>query len=210
MFFALEIICICLHLEYCYSILFEMNVPVKMLLTAVAVALGAAAVYLFVTNVNTTAFIFRESGVSKVYFADHISPAHTAVIELFNRTHAGRIEVIPVDLNFSKFSTNERKELLARSLRSKSDRLDVFSVDYIWTPRFAKWCVDLNPYVPAAAQRNIIPPAIRSCVYTDRLVAMPLYIDIGVMYYRTDVIGRLPNAAEIDRKLTVSRSAGTN
>ncbi len=181
-----------------------MNVSGKMLLTALAIALGATAVYLFVTNVNTTAFIFRESSVSKVYFADHISPAHSAVIELFNRTHAGKIEVIPVDLNFSKFSTNERKELLARSLRSKSDRLDIFSVDYIWTPRFAKWCVDLNPYVPAPAQRNIIPPAIRSCIYNDRLVAMPLYIDIGVMYYRTDIINRLPNAAEIDRKLQSS------
>jgi multiple sugar transport system substrate-binding protein len=30
---------------------------------------------------------------------------------------------------FQKFSTNERKELLTRSLRSKSDRIDIFSVD---------------------------------------------------------------------------------
>lgn len=157
-----------------------------------------------VTNVNTTAFIFRESSVSKVYFADHISPAHSAVIELFNRTHAGKIEVIPVDLNFSKFSTNERKELLARSLRSKSDRLDIFSVDYIWTPRFAKWCVDLNPYISCSGTAEHHSPAIRSCIYNDRLVAMPLYIDIGVMYYRTDIINRLPNAAEINRKLQSS------
>ncbi len=173
----------------------------KMLMTGAGLILGIGALYIAATNFSTTDFIFQHSTVSKVYFADHISPAHKAVIELFNRKHAGRIEVIPVDLTFSKFSTNERKELLARSLRSKSDRLDIFSVDYIWTPRFAKWCEDLNPYFPDEAQKKIIPPAIRSCVHNNRLVAMPLYIDIGVMYYRTDIIDRLPNAEEIDRKL---------
>lgn len=77
--------------------------------------------------------------VTQIFFADNISNAHRKLIERFNEEFKGQIEVIPIDLPFSKFSTNERKELLARSLRSKSERIDVFAVDLIWVPRFARW-----------------------------------------------------------------------
>ncbi|NUN70260.1 MAG: extracellular solute-binding protein [Bacteroidetes bacterium] len=145
--------------------------------------------------------LFSAPKVQTVYFADHISPAHAAVIAMFNERHKGSIEVVAVDLPFSKFSTNERKELLARSLRSKSDRLDVFSVDYIWTQRFAKWCEEIEPYFGDYSKDNIILPTLRSCFADGKLVAMPLYIDIGVMYYRTDIIARLPDAAAVEEQL---------
>ncbi|MFZ0389012.1 MAG: hypothetical protein WAN36_01025, partial [Calditrichia bacterium] len=59
--------------------------------------------------------------VTRIHFADNISSAHNKLIARFNEEYRGRIQVVPIDLPFSKFSTNERKELLARSLRSKSD-----------------------------------------------------------------------------------------
>lgn len=148
--------------------------------------------------------MLKEDDSQKVYFADHISPAHKAVIDAFNIKYKGRIEVVAVDLPFTKFSTNERKELLARSLRSKSNRLDIFSVDYIWTSRFAKWCEVLDPYFGEYAQTKIISPTIQSCITDGKIVAMPLYIDIGMMYYRKDIIQRLPNGDEIERKLKKS------
>ena len=58
---------------------------------------------------------------TKVYFADNISAAHRRPIERFNQKHLGAIEVVPVNLPFDKFSTNERKEFIARSLRNKGD-----------------------------------------------------------------------------------------
>jgi len=139
--------------------------------------------------------------VQKVYFADHISPAHEAVIQRFNQLHKGRIEVIPVNLPFSKFTTNERKELLARSLRSKSDRLDVFSVDYIWTTRFAKWSEPLDDHFLEKDKANILSPTLQSCLSENKLVAMPLYIDVGMMYYRKDLLAKLPDAKQIEESL---------
>lgn len=140
----------------------------------------------------------------KVYFADHISPAHQTVIDRFNRLYNGKIEVVPVNLPFDKFTTNERKELLARSLRSKSDRLDVFSVDLIWGPRFAKWCEPLDQYYPADQRKTILEIALPSSVYNDVLVALPLYIDVGMLYYRRDILQRLPNAAKVEQRLRES------
>lgn len=142
--------------------------------------------------------------ITRVYFVDNISRAHEAAIDLFNKRYKGSIEVIPVNLPFDKFSTNERKELLARSLRSKSDKLDVFAVDQIWTPRFAKWGESLQSTISAEEQNDILDYAIQTCVYEGKLVAVPLYIDIGLLYYRSDIIQRLPDGNEIEERLKKS------
>lgn len=142
--------------------------------------------------------------VARVYFADRISSAHRLVIDRFNELHRGAIEVVPVDLPFEKFSTNERKELLARSLRSKSDKIDVFAVDLIWVDRFARWCEPLDNAIGPAYRGRVIPVALQSCVSDSSLVSIPLYIDIGLMYYRKDLIDRLPDAAAVEDTLARS------
>ncbi|KAB2925594.1 MAG: extracellular solute-binding protein [Bacteroidetes bacterium] len=183
-----------------------MKTPLRSFLLMTGILAAVVAMYSVMTDFGTRSLAAAGDQVQRVYFADHLSPAHRAVIAAFNEKHAGRIEVVAVDLPFSKFSTNERKELLARSLRSKSDRLDVFSVDYIWTPRFAKWCEDLAPYFPERSRADIIPPALQACIIDGQLAAMPLYIDIGILYYRRDIIARLPDAAEVERRLRSSIS----
>lgn len=129
--------------------------------------------------------------VVKLYFADNISVAHTKTIEHFNEKYEGRIKVIPVDLPFNKFSTNERKELLTRSLRSKSDKLDIFAVDHIWIRRFARWTRKLNEDFRSEELDRFVPNAVEPCIIEGDLYAIPLYVDIGVMYYRADLFNSL-------------------
>ncbi len=143
-------------------------------------------------------------GVVRVYYADNISPSHQWAIDEFNRLHRGQIEVIPVNLPFAKFSTNERKELLARSLRNKSDRLDIFAVDLIWVPRFSRWCEPLDGFVSAEERSRIIPQAQESCVFDSALMAMPVYLDVGLLYYRRDLIRDLPDGPSLERELNAS------
>jgi multiple sugar transport system substrate-binding protein len=158
-------------------------------------------IYVFPTyNVNE-----RLAGKAvKIYFADNISPAHKKVIDLFNKEYKGQIEVIPIDLPFDKFSTNDRKELLTRYFRSKSDRIDVFSVDQIWVPRFTRWAIPLNNYFTKDERNLILKYPLKSCYYNDTLYAIPLYLDIALMYYRKDLIGKLPNAKQIEKRLSKS------
>ena len=167
-------------------------------ISTILVTVFMLLIYIFPSNTMSD----KSSGMPvKIYFADNISPAHKRIIALFNEKYKGQIEVVPIDLPFDKFTTNDRKELLARYFRSKSDKIDVFSVDQIWVPRFTKWAVPLEGYFTKAEKKNVLSYALKSCYYNDSLFAIPLYLDISVMYYRKDLIEKLPNAADIENKL---------
>jgi len=169
-------------------------------------AAGALLVAVFVGLLLYNPERAAEGTVRKVYYADNISPAHQRVIDRFNAEHKGSIEVVPVNLPFGKFSTNERKELLARSLRNKSDHLDVFSVDVIWVPRFSRWSEPLESLLSPQEKEEILPQALSSCTYGGHIVALPLYIDIGMLYYRRDLIRELPDADSVEARLRRSIS----
>jgi multiple sugar transport system substrate-binding protein len=141
------------------------------------------------------------SKVTTIYFADNISAAHQKLIDNFNDRYRGQLKVEAIDLPFEKFSTNERKELLARYLRSKSERIDLFSVDQIWGPRFAKWGVSFDKYFTPLQKSKLLSYALESCYYKDSLLAIPLYIDIALMYYRKDIINQLPDSKKIKEQL---------
>lgn len=146
----------------------------------------------------------NKSKVKTIYFVDHISSAHQKVIDLFNEKYKGSIKVETIHLSFDKFSTNERKELLARYLRSKNNRIDIFAVDQIWVPRFVKWGVPLNSLINTEEIQNIVPNAIKTCYYNDSLYAVPLYIDIALMFYRDDLLKKLPDYSQIVDELNKS------
>ncbi|HAB52845.1 MAG: hypothetical protein A2315_15340 [Ignavibacteria bacterium RIFOXYB2_FULL_35_12] len=165
-----------------------------------------AAIFIFFTFVLSPVDLDSRSTskIKTIYFVDHISSAHQKVINRFNEKYKGSIKVETINLSFEKFSTNERKELLARYLRSKNDRIDIFSVDQIWVPRFARWAVSLQSLLDSMEISNIIPNALQTCLYKDTLVAVPLYIDIAVMFYRDDLLKKMSDHSKIVAELAHS------
>lgn len=164
-----------------------------------------ASLALFVFAVTPSGIRRANPGdVREICFADNISPAHQKLIERFNDLHRGRLKVVPINLPFTKFSTNERKELLTRALRSSTNRLDVFAVDLFWIPRFAKWSEPLASHFSQQEQQDLLSYALESCFDHGTLVAIPLYLDIGMMYYRRDLLQHLPDREEIEKTLKAS------
>lgn len=176
-----------------YSILFTMFI------FAIIVALVFNLI-----SLNKDRFITKKP--TRLYFADNMSVAHLKIIEEFNKLYSGKIEIVPIDLPFTKFTTNERKELIARSLRSKDSHIDIFAVDLIWVPRFAKWAEPLSLYFSQKDLSKILSYALSTCYYENKLVGIPLYLDIGVMYYRRDIIRKYSNSLELEKKLKNSIS----
>ena len=142
-----------------------------------------------------------EQKIAHVYFADNITNAHTEIIDKFNKLYQGKIEVIPVEIPTVKFTTNKRKELITRTLRSRNSRIDIFAIDQIWVPRFAKWAEPMDEYFSKEELNNLLPQALSTCIYKDTLYAVPFFIDVGVLFYRKDLVDKLDNPKTIKDKL---------
>lgn len=131
--------------------------------------------------------------VKEIYFADRITIAHKILIDRYNQQNKGKVKVIPIDFSNYDFSTNDRKELLARSLRGRGDGIDLLAVDVIWTQRFARWCEPLDKYFTEDEKNNILDKTLKSCYYNNELVALPLDISLSLFYYRNDLIDKFLN-----------------
>jgi len=163
---------------------------------AILVALGLLYLLLYSLLVRRP-----PPGVTEIYFADRITDAHRILIDRYNALNAGRIRVIPVDFPNLDFSTNERKEILARSLRGAEEGLDLIAVDIVWVKRFARWCEPLGKYFTPAELDRIVPDALYSCQGDSELVALPLDMVQSTMYYREDILKSLPGGEEAIRKI---------
>jgi multiple sugar transport system substrate-binding protein len=145
----------------------------------------------------------------EIYFADRLTEAHRILIDRYNAEHAGSIKVVPIDFTMSDFSTDARKEILARSRRGEDDAIDLLAVDLVWVPRFAKWCEPLGKYFSVPERERLIEPALRTCCHQGELVAVPLYRVQNVMYYREDLLEKLPGGkkllAEVSHGITWSK-----
>ncbi|MBK8946744.1 MAG: extracellular solute-binding protein [Ignavibacteriae bacterium] len=149
-------------------------------------------VIIFLLGISTS-----HEGITEIYFADRITKAHKILIDRYNDLNKGKIKVIPIDFSNFDFSTNDRKELLARSLRGRGDGIDLLAVDIIWVQRFARWCEPLDNYFTKEEKDKLLDVTMQSCYYENDLVAVPFDISLGLIYYRDDIIKSLPNGNKI-------------
>ncbi len=130
--------------------------------------------------------------VTTIYYADNITAVHQKLISQFNSI-SDNIKVVAVNLDHEKLNTNKRKELITRNLRSQRSKIDIFAIDQIWMPRFAKWAEPLELHIPEEEINKIKPELLKSCYYEGKLYTIPFFYDLGALYYREDIIQKLPN-----------------
>jgi len=163
---------------------------------------GIFLLSLIIIYASSFPFLNKEyKKVTEIYFAERMSAAQILIISKFNKIHDGKIKVIPIDFPNLSFSTNERKELLARSLRGRGDGIDLVAVDFVWVQRFAKWCEPLGKYFSESQIKEFIEPPLKSCYFEGNLVALPFDFVEGVLYYREDLLRRMKNGDEIIKKI---------
>ncbi|HTM11229.1 MAG TPA: ABC transporter substrate-binding protein [Verrucomicrobiae bacterium] len=89
-------------------------------------------------------------------------------------------------------SSTEFHDLVAQKFKNHDREMDVFFMDVIWPAEFASagWALPLDRFFPAAEQKEFLPAAIRANRYSGAIYGVPLFVDAGLLYYRSDLLRR--------------------
>jgi trehalose/maltose transport system substrate-binding protein len=94
---------------------------------------------------------------------------------------------IQVKLLPSPESAREKLALWQELLRSGTSSPDVYGIDVIWTRILEEYFIDLKPYFASDISHDF--PVIAASYSVDgKLIAMPYHSDIGILFYRTDLL----------------------
>ncbi len=83
---------------------------------------------------------------------------------------------------------NERLALYQTLLAAQSSDIDVFQIDVIWPGILGGHFVDLRKTLPATAIDGQLETLIANDTVDGRLIAMPWFVDAGLLYYRRDLL----------------------
>jgi multiple sugar transport system substrate-binding protein len=92
-------------------------------------------------------------------------------------------------------ATEQRKQGLVLALESRQPDPDVFLMDIIWITQFVRsgWLEPLDGYFRGASlhPQQFFPSVVEKVDrHNDRYYALPAFLDVGVLYYRTDLLER--------------------
>ena len=93
------------------------------------------------------------------------------------------IELLPAPAN-----PLDRLGLYRQFLPAESDDIDLIDFDVIWSGTLAAHLLDLNPHLSAEERAQYFAIYLENNSVDDALVGLPQMGDIGLLYYRTDLL----------------------
>lgn len=94
---------------------------------------------------------------------------------------------ISVDLIPTPGTSADQFALIRRLLNQRDPAPDVFVIDVIWPGALAEHLLDLTPYLDADGGRHL-PEMLTNGTAKSRLVSLPFYMNVGMLYYRADLL----------------------
>jgi len=85
---------------------------------------------------------------------------------------------------------NERLALYQSLLAAKSDKIDVFQIDVVWPGILANQFLDLNQLIEPGGLGGYFQTLIVNNTVNGKLVAVPWFVDAGMLYYRKDLLDK--------------------
>jgi ABC-type glycerol-3-phosphate transport system substrate-binding protein len=113
-------------------------------------------------------------------------------LERFRQTHPG----ITVELRPTPDAADQRHQLYVQWLNAHVSEPDVLQLDVVWTPEFAAagWIRPLDAYRPPVAA--FFPATVAANQWLGRLFALPWFVDVGMLYWRTDLMESAPTSLD--------------
>jgi ABC-type glycerol-3-phosphate transport system substrate-binding protein len=89
-------------------------------------------------------------------------------------------------------AADQKHQLYVQWLNAGASDPDILQLDVIWTPEFAAagWILPLDQFLPDTA--SFFPATIAANRWRDSVYALPWFIDVGMLYWRTDLMPAAP------------------
>ena len=126
-------------------------------------------------------------------FAD----ATSELVATFNREHPG----IELSVTRGPLETEAMSDLAISSLLLGSSPYDLLLIDVTWTPKYAAagWLEPLEGWLGEDALADLAPGADLGNAFNGHLWRFPLVADMGLLYWRTDLMPAPPRTpAELE------------
>ncbi len=132
----------------------------------------------------------KAQGVTlKIIVTDQQAPGVEDVMDEFVAAEAG---VAAVEVVASGTKAEDQLTYLTTTMAAESAEYDVIGLDTIWTAQFAEngWIEDLTDDLEANEMDAYFGGMVDSCTYEGKVWAYPYFMNLGVMFYRKDIIER--------------------
>ncbi len=117
-------------------------------------------------------------------------------LDAFMRLHPDvRVDILP-----TPDVADQRHQLYVQWLNARTPDPDILQLDVIWTAEFAAagWIL---PFERAELDAEaFFPAALEAATWRDTLYALPLFVDVGMLYWRTDLLDGPPPTYEALRR----------
>jgi multiple sugar transport system substrate-binding protein len=99
---------------------------------------------------------------------------------------------VHVDLRVTPDAADTRHQLYVQWLNGRAERPDVLQLDVIWAAEFAAagWILPLDRFAPST--EDFFTAALEAARWRGRLYAVPWFVDVGLLYWRTDLMKEPP------------------
>lgn len=125
----------------------------------------------------------------KIIVTDQQAPGIEDVVDEFLAANSG---VSAVEVVASGTKAEDQLTYLTTQMAAGSTEYDVIGLDTIWTAQFAEngWIEELTDDLEANEMDDYFKAMVDSCTYNGKVWAYPYFMNLGVMFYRKDIIER--------------------
>ena len=137
----------------------------------------------------------RATEVVSILMAAPFADATESLVERFNQEHRGRIRL---SITRGPRDTESISDLAISSLLLGQPPYDALLMDVTWLPKYAEagWLEPLDPWFGDTDLDALQDGARLGNSYEGRLYRWPLVADVGMLYWRTDLMPSPPKTPE--------------